>query len=595
MKLFRWLDRLFVNSFKSKNREEPWLSYYSEDDKTIKFTNKSIYDFLIDSVGNDLNLYALNYFGTRITYNEMFKRIDLIARALKYLGVKKGDIVTICMPNTPEAVEIFYAINNVGGVADMIHPLSGEKEIQHYLNESNSRILFLYDADYTKVENFLDETKVYRTILISVDESMGAMLSLGYKLTKGLSIKRPRKWTSGIMEWKEFLNVGHLYHKKKSVKVSSKDLAIILHSGGTTGTPKGIMISNYNFNALAQQGAINVREVRPKDKVMTVLPIFHGFGLGVVTHCPLCLKVEVILIPEFDAKNFAKIIEKYHPNIIAGVPTLWEAMMSNDRFKNIDLSSLKYIISGGDYLTIPMEEKMNKFLSNHGSKVKMSKGYGMTESVAATAFTFSGSNELGSVGIPMIGNTFKICNPETNEEMSLGEEGEIVVNGPSVMMGYFNNPEETDKILRKHEDGKVWLHTGDLGYISLNGVVYFTQRLKRMIVSSGFNLYPSQIEEVISKHPKVERVCVVGIPHPYKMKVAKAFIILKGNETATAKTRAEIRLLCKKNLAAYSQPKEYEFRSELPKTLYNKIDYKLLERQEEEIYEAKMRKTGMGL
>lgn len=587
MKLINWLDKCRIKLLKEKCKEESWLNYYSKESRTIKFTNKSIYEYLKSEVGRDLDFYALNYFGTRITYNEMFKIISLIGRALKYLGVKKGDIVTIFMPNTPEAVEAFYAINSIGAVADMVHPLSGEEEIRHYLDESKSKILFMYDANYSKIEKFIDQTNVYRTILIGAEESMPRMLSLGYKLTKGLKIKKPNELVRGILSWQEFLNMGHLYRKDEKQKVLSKELALILHSGGTTGTPKGIMISNYNFNAIAQQGGVAVSDVRPKDKVMTILPIFHGFGLGICVHVPLCLRMEVILIPEFDGKRFHKIIEKYNPNVIAGVPTLWEAILSNERFKSVDLSSLKYMISGGDTLTVSMENKMNAFLHSHGAKIDMSKGYGMTESVAATAFTVSGANDVGSVGVPLVGNKYKICTPGTTIEVPLGEEGEICVTGPTVMMGYYNDEEETKNVLKRHDDGEVWLHTGDVGYISLNGVIYFTQRLKRMIVSSGFNLYPSQIEEVISRHPKVESVCVIGIPHPYKMRVAKAFIVLKNGTEPSTLVKAEIRLLCKKYLAAYSQPKEYEFRSELPKTLYKKIDYKLLEKEEEKKYEEK--------
>ncbi|HBA37235.1 MAG TPA: AMP-dependent synthetase [Firmicutes bacterium] len=592
MRLLQWTKKCLIGMFKKKSQSK-WLSYYCEKDRAIKFTNKSIYEYLKDEVGGDLDFYALNYFGTRITYSEMFRRIDLIAKSLKYLGVKKGDIVTICMPNTPEAVELFYAINKVGGVADMVHPLSSGMEIRHILEESKSRLLFLYDANYAKIEDFIDETSVYRTILVGAEESMNRVMKTAYRLTKGLKIKRPEKWSSEFMGWQEFLNVGHIIRKRYSIKVNSKDLAVILHSGGTTGTPKGIMISNYNFNALAQQGGINVSNVRPKDKIMTILPIFHGFGLGVCVHCPLCLKVEVILIPEFDARGFSNIIDRYRPNVIAGVPTLWEAMMSSERFKKSNLSSLKYVISGGDYLSIPMEEKMNRFLHSHGAEISVTKGYGMTESVAATAFTFDGVNEPGSIGIPMVGNKFKICIPGTTKEVSLGTEGEICVSGPTVMIGYYNNEEETNKIIKIHDDGERWLHTGDLGYISLNGVIYYTQRLKRIIVSSGFNLYPNQIEKVLLEHPKVDRVCVVAIPHPYKMKAAKAFVVLKDGFTPNAKLKAELRILCKKNLAAYSQPKEYEFVRDLPKTLYNKVDYKLLEKQEEEKYEKKKARVGL--
>lgn len=559
--------------------EEPWLSYYSKEDRSIRFTTKTIYNYLKECVGNNLDLYALNYFGTRITFGEMFKKINSIAKSLKVLKVEKGDIVTICMPNTPEAVMTFYACNKIGAVADMIHPLSAPNEVKQYLEESNSKILILYDANYEKYREVIAESNIRKTIFVSVSESMPLFTSIGFQILKGLKIKKAPLTDRAYLSWKEFIALGYTYIKSTDVTANAKDLALILHSGGTTGKPKGIMISNYNFNAEAQQGAVNVYNVRPKDKIMTILPIFHGFGLGVCVHCPLCLKVEVILIPEFEAKRFSQIINDYRPNVIAGVPTLWEAMLTNKNFENIDLSHLKYIISGGDHMNLTLENKMNKFLKSRGAKVKMSKGYGMTESVAATAYTFDNSNEPGSVGIPMIGNAFCICKPGSTEILPFNQEGEICVSGPTVMMGYYRNEEETAKVLKRHDDKEIWLHTGDIGYIKENGVIYYTQRIKRIIVSSGFNIYPSVIEEVITSHPKVKQCCVIGIPHPYKMQIAKAFIVLKDGVEPNIKIKAEISLLCKKNLAAYSQPKELEFIDELPKTLYNKIDYKELEKR----------------
>jgi long-chain acyl-CoA synthetase len=240
-----------------------------------------------------------------------------------------------------------------------------------------------------------------------------------------------------------------------------------------------------------------------------------------------------------------------------------------------------------------MEERMNNFLRTHGASISISKGYGMTESVAATAYTFDGTNEPGSIGIPMIGNKFCICNPDTGEVLPYGVEGEICVNGPTVMIGYLHNEEETKKVLKKHDDGKVWLHTGDIGYISPDGIIYFTQRLKRMIVSSGFNIYPSVIEEVIERHPKVKKCCVIGVPHQYKMHVAKAFIVLNDEEKSPARLRKELKELCKENLAVYSIPKEFEFRDSLPQTLYKKIDFKQLEKEEMEKQKENLKKGDM--
>ena len=563
---------------KKKYANMPWLEYYSREDRKIKFTKKSIYNFMRDSVGKDLSFIALNYFEHRITYKELFHNIDLVAKGLREYGVKVGDVVTICMPNMPEAIYVFYACNKIGAVADIIHPLSSPTQINHYLKESKSRFLFLVDFDYEKYHDILNDTLVYKTILVSPSESMPEMLKIGYKLTRGLKTKKPKVSDHDYMTWKEFIFYGEKNKKDFNAKVKNDDLALILHSGGTTGTPKGIMISNYSFNAIAQQGAVNVIDVRPQDKIVTILPIFHGFGLGICVHTPLCLRVETILMPEYNAKRFYKIWKNDKPNVILGVPTLWEGMMSNKKFDDVDMSNLKYIVSGGDYLTINAETRINTFLHQHGAKVNICKGYGMTESVAATCYTFPGTNEPGSIGIPMVGNTYKICNPETMEEVKIGEEGEICVNGPTLMMGYLNNKEETKKILRRHNDGMLWLHTGDIGYISLNGVVYYTGRLKRMIVVSGFNVYPSQIEETISKHPLVDKVCVIGIPHPYKMHVPKAMIVLNNKNANQDKVISEIKELCKKELSAYAQPKEFEFRNDLPKTLYGKIDYKSLEK-----------------
>jgi len=572
---------LITRIFKQKNQNAPWLNYYSKEERKIEFTEKTIYEYLKESVGEDKDYIALNYFGTRISFNELFLKVEQASKSLRSMGVKPNDVVTICMPNTPEAIISFYACNNIGAIADMVHPLSSEEQIKNYLNDSKSRFLIMLDANYEKYKNVLPETLVYKTVFVSPKESMPTMTSLGYQITRGFKIKKPRLGDIDFMTWKEFLIKGVSYNKPFKNTMKSKDVAIILHSGGTTGKPKGIMISNFNFNAECQQGGVNVYNVRPKDKILTILPIFHGFGLGVCIHCPLCLKVETILMPEFENNRFYKIMKNLKPNVLAGVPTLWEAMLTNKKLADVDLSELKYVISGGDFLTIAMEKKMNNFLHTHGATINISKGYGMTESVAATAYTFDGTNEPGSIGIPMIGNSFTICDVDTGEELPFGEEGEICVNGPTVMVGYLNNKEETKKVLKKHKDGKTWLHTGDLGYISPDGIIYFTGRLKRMIVSSGFNIYPSVIEEVIEKHPDVNKCCVIGIPHKYKIHVAKAFIVLKDNKKPTPGIKREIIDLCKKNLAVYSLPKYYEFRETLPKTLYGKIDFKQLEQEEE--------------
>ncbi len=574
MKIIEYIKKIF----KRENKiDSPWLSYYSREDRSIKFTKKSIYEYMLDSSREYKNNVAINYFNNKITYNDLYNNIDVVAKGLIEFGVKQGDIVTICLPNIPEAVYIFYACNKIGAVADIIHPLSNSNQVKYYLKESKSRFLFLVDFNYINFKDIIKETLVYKTILISPKNSMPLSLFIGYSLIRGLKVKSPKRYQHEYMKWNEFLFYGVNNRNDFKANVKKDDLALILHSGGTTGSPKGIMISNYSFNAIAQQSAVNVIDVRPKDKIVTLLPIFHGFGLGICVHTPLCLGVEVILMPEYDANHFYKIWKNDKPHVILGVPTLWEGMMSNKKFDKVTLENLKYIISGGDYLTVNNETRINNFLHKHGAKVNISKGYGMTESVAATCYTFPGTNEPGSIGIPMVGNTYKICD-ENGKTLKNGEEGEICVSGPTLMMGYLNNQEETDKII-KVENGKRWLHTGDIGYIALNGIVYYTGRSKRMIVVSGFNVYPSQIEEVISKHPMVDKVCVIGIPHPYKMHVPKAVIVLKKGVKENNQIINEIKKLCKDELSVYSQPKEFEIRDSLPKTLYGKVDYKQLEKE----------------
>ena len=579
MRLFK---NLYTKIFKKRSSSNSWLPYYSREKNSIKFTTKSIYNYLIDEVGEDKDYIALNYFENRISYNEMFDNINICARALRSYGVKPGDIVTICLPNMPEALYVFYACNKIGAIADMVHPLSSPEQIKFYLKESKSRYLFLVDFDYEKYETVIPETLVYKTILVSPKQSMPIGLSIGYTLTRSIRTKRPRMVDTDYMSWQDFMSKGVTYVKEFNANCKKNDTAVILHSGGTTGTPKGIMISNYSFNALAQQSAVNVIDVRPRDKIVTILPIFHGFGLGVCVHTPLCLKVETILMPEYDAKRFYKIWKYDKPNVILGVPTLWESMINNPKFKDVDMKQLKYIVSGGDHLSVAAEQKINDFLHDHGANINIAKGYGMTESVAATAYTFPGKNEQGSIGIPMVGNEYKICDIDTGQELPTGEEGEICVNGPTLMKGYLNNLKETKNMLRKHEDGKVWLHTGDIGYIAKNGLIYYTQRLKRMIVVSGFNVYPNMIEEVLESHPAIKQACVIGIPHQYKVHVPKAFLVLNEGYKLNKKLEKELSALCKNKLAVFSVPKEYERRDELPKTMYKKIDYKALEKEEEE-------------
>lgn len=556
----------------------PWKKYYSKKDRQVEIPDISLYKIIKEQALMNPNNVAIDYFGKKITYKNFIKEIDKAARSFRCYGIRPGDVVTICMPNMPEGVISFYALNKIGAIANMIHPLSAEEEIKNYLNEADSVMLVAVDICYEKIERILSETKVYKVILVSANDSMPKALSLGYTLTKGLKIRKPKSMEV-YTYWKDFIKKSELYNYEYEVK-SKKDItSVILHSGGTTGIPKGIVLTNGNLNALALQVKIVFKDIIPGDKILAIMPIFHGFGLGVSVHSGFVLGAEVVLVPQFSAKTFDNLVKRNKPQVIVGVPTLFEALLNNKGFNGMDMSYVKHFVSGGDSLNEKQNDSINEFLRNHGCNIKVEQGYGMTESVAATALAFGKANKPCTIGIPFPGNYFKIVAKGTQEEVKFGEVGEICVCGPTVMQGYYNNEKETNLVLQIHKDGNIWLHTGDIGSMDEDGVITYVQRLKRMIISSGYNVYPQQIEQVIETHPEVLKCTVVAMPHKYKVQVAKAYIVLKEGISPSGSLKKEIKELCEKNLSKFSIPYDYEYRKSLPKTLIGKVDYKQLERE----------------
>lgn len=570
--------KVFDKLAKKIKGTHPWEKYYGDNYKGIEVPNMSIYEYLRETNKDNMDSIALNYFNRKITFRHMFDEIDMFAKAMRSQGIRPGDVVTICMPNTPEAVIAFYAVNKIGAIANMVHPLSAEEEIKYSLNATDSVMLIAIDLAYKKVKEVIDETKVYKTIIVSAGDSMPKPLKLGYALTKGRKVEKPKS-SEDYMYWHEFILKGKRYSEKVLAQTSKDQPAVILHSGGTTGVPKNILLSNGNINAVPVQAKIMLPEITKEDSMLAVLPLFHCFGLVVCVHVPLCLRASSILVPQFDAKRFDKLLTKYNPTLVPGVPTLFEALITNKHMDNVDLSYIKYVVSGGDTLTPAKNEAVNNFLREHNCKKNIIQGYGMTETTGPATFGALGSDVLGSVGIPLPGNEIKIVNPETREECKTGETGEILITGPIVMLGYLDNEKETNEMLEKDKKGKVWVHTGDLGYMNEDGVLFFAQRLKRMLIVSGYNVYPSHIEDVIISHPDVLNCGVIGIPHPYKVQVPKAYIVLNSDVKLTGKVKNDIKEYCQKNLATYMMPKEFEFRESLPKTLVGKVNYRELEKE----------------
>ena len=373
-----------INLIKQKLIKTPWAKYYKKEDLKLKVPDISMYEALKEVVLKYETRTAINYFGKKLSYREFLNLIDKAALAFRSQGVRRGDIVTICMPNTPEAMIAFYAINKIGAISNMIHPLSGEVEIKEYLTSTNSVMLVMIDVCYDKVKNIIKDTSVYKTIVVSARDSMPFFTGLGYQISQGFKIKGPTK-SEAYLYWNDFLKKASGYNNLLDIKISRDDPAVILHSGGTTGKPKGIILSNGNFNALTEQAKIVFNDVEVGDRVLGIMPIFHGFGLGVSTIGPFILGCELIMVPQFNAKKFDKLLEKYKPNVIFGVPTLYEAL-AGTKNDYLDLSGLKYAISGGDSLSRNLIKRVNDYLSSHNAKIKISQGYGMTESLAAELY-----------------------------------------------------------------------------------------------------------------------------------------------------------------------------------------------------------------
>ena len=569
MNLFAFLRR-------RKPIPEPWAKYYTKEELNIKIPDISMYDQVKKSSYLYPNYIAYEYMGRKCNYQNFIKEINAYAKVFTKAGVKHGDIVTIMLPNMPNVLVSLYALNKIGAIANMVHPLSSEEEILFSLTSTKSKHLIMLNTFYTKIENIIDKTDVKEVIFASASDYMPFFLKVGYNLSQiGKYKKHPKR--DKYLSWKGFYKKYYSTEYIKFPKFGKDTPAVIIHSGGTSGTPKNVVIQNRAFILGALQEKISMKNLHAGDCCLAIMPNFHGFGLSVLMHTPLALGCYSILIPQFDSKKFDIMFHKKNPSCVLGVPTLYEALMSNNNVKNLDLSNLKYIVSGGDILPKSLENKMNEYLKEHNSLGKITQGYGLSEALAAVCLACDDVNKSGSVGIPLAGNQVKIIDPATRETLNYGDVGEICVHSKAFMQGYLNDESETNTALQVHKDGHVWLHTGDLGYMDDDGFVFYKGRLKRMIVSSGYNVYPSHVEEVIESHPAVLQCTVVGVPHPYKQEVPKAFIVLKEGYIAMF-VKDDIKAYCKKKLSKYMIPAEFVFRKRLPKTKLGKVDFKSLQK-----------------
>lgn len=582
---------------------KPWLKFYNPE-KTpehIDYPDISNYEIVRQAAERVPDNIAYEFEGKTTTYKAMMEKIDHVAACLYKLGVRKGDNVVVCMPNTPQAIQIFYGIIKCGGVATMIHPLSAKNEIEYYLKNSHAKVALTLNAF---AKNFIDvkENTELETLLVAdIRDELSFIKAVGFQITKGKKIPKLPELPY-IMKWKDFLKIAK-GTDMPDIEVKGTDPAVILYSGGTTGVSKGIVLSSLNFTATAQ-GTLATSECLPltieemySDKVkevmnreyivLSVMPLFHGFGLGIGVHAFLSFGGKCILVPTFTPETFSKLIVKKRPNYIAGVPTLYEKMIRSEAMQDADLSCLEGIFSGGDSLPVETKRRVDAFLKEHNCKTTIREGYGLTESVTASCLTPVREQREGSIGIPFPDNYYKIVKIGTTEEVPAGEEGEICMCGPNIMIGYFENQKETDDVLKVHEDGMKWLHTGDIGMMDEDGFVYFRQRYKRLIISSGYNIYPSQIENIIDKYPGVSASCAIGIPDPIRQQVVKVFIVLDEGVEPSEELTQNIKAYCRENISKFSMPKYFEYIDKIPTTKVGKVAYRELEELEAKRREEK--------
>ncbi len=555
----------------------PWLAYYGNTPASLDYPHKTMFQLLAATARQYPDSNAYIFQGKATTYAAFMKRIDAAARGLYHMGIRKGDKVTICMANTPQALDCFYALNRIGAIPNMIHPLSAAKEIAFYLNFSKSKAILTLDQFYDKVAGIVPELENPTTILIAkVADELPFPLNLLYPMTKGGRHPLPK---TGYTLWYDMVAAG----KNEILPAHDgkfDDCAAILYSGGTTGTTKGIMLSNLNFNALGLQTiAASGFDSVAGMKMLSIMPVFHGFGLGIGIHTALIGGATCILVPQFSVKVYSDTLLKHKPELIPGVPTLFEALLRAEALEKADLSFLKGIFSGGDSLPAELKKKVDAFLHNHGCTEQIREGYGTTECVTASCLTPKNYSRSGSIGVPFPDTYYKVVIPGTTEEADPNTEGEICVSGPTVMLGYMDNPEETAATLRRHYDGRIWLHTGDLGHMDQDGFVYFRLRMKRMIITNGYNVYPSQLENIIDGHEKVLLSCVIGVKDSTRGQKVKAYVVPMPGIEPTEELRQEILAHCANHIAKYAMPRELEFRTELPKTLVGKVAYRVLEEE----------------
>jgi len=552
--------------------EFPWLRHYGRVPHHLDYPDLTLHQALAAAAARSPESLAWDFFGTTSTYRRLLADVERCAAALASCGLKEGERLLVSMPTSPQGVIAFYAANRLDAVPAMIHPLSTSEEITRYLDMTGARIALTLDAFYPALAAAKPKRPLQTIILARIGDYLSPLKRFGFWLTKGRRIAAVPQ-DARVRWWRDLM--ARDWPAVPGSKRSADDPAAILFSGGTTGDPKGILLSNRNFIAEGLAGSAWV-SMGAGDVMLAALPIFHGFGLGICVNAVFMAGGKSVLVPTFDAKSSSELIRRKRPNILVGVPTLFDALSKDPALAKADLSCITACFCGADTLPRPVKERFEGLVRSRGGSARLLEGYGLTEAVSGIMATPVEAYREGSIGVPLPDMLAKICRVGTTEAAPVGEEGELCVSGPAVMLGYLDAPQATADALRLHADGRTWLHTGDLARMDAESFFYFTVRLKRMIKSSGFNVYPAQVEAVLDEHPLVAESCVIGVPDTAQVERVKAVVVLKDPSRAGPETERSLIAYCRERLIKWSCPREIEFRDSLPHTRVGKIDYRAL-------------------
>ena len=552
-----------------------WMKYYPEEVRNYKLPDCTIYSFLRKTNAHRLDRTALHYYGTDITFRELFEKIDACANAFAAIGVKKGDLVSFLSVATPETIIALYALNKLGAAANTIDPRMDVNSIRRMIKSSGSRILLAIDVAFPKVKKIMGDIAQNRIIVVSAATSLPVFMRIAMNITAKTEIP----YSERVIKWSKFIEEGAFTYAEE-VPYEGDATVAITYTGGTTGFPKGVMLTNDSMNAVVLNFMHCGLEYSHGDRFLGIIPIFSSYGMVCGLHMPLCLSMELVPIPKFVPTSFGKLIKKFRPQHMVSTPAFYELMMQSREVQNLDLSFVITLGSGGDTMNAGLEQKLTQFMREHNIKYPLAQGYGMSELSAAASFCVNKIYKAGSVGIPSLTTTVSIYDPDTGEELSYNQQGEICITGPSMMKGYFNNPEESAYVMRKHDDGKLWIHSGDVGYIDNDGFLFVKGRIKRMITRfDGHKVFPVNLEAAVSERADVHNCAVIGVNDREHAQGQYPLVLVEFTANIDKeKACREIYEFCHKSAEERGRPVAVLPVDAIPLTGLGKNDYRALEK-----------------